>query len=405
MKAKLYFFLFCVFVVENLFATSFKVEYRRSVDGKWWDITATSLVDNIVVSDVRVNRGNCKNDFNLRQKIIAKPTKEQENQGKINSIPIGGKWREPKDLDYAEKYKKEILEFKIQKHKDSWQDKDGICHPAKDWSYRLRGLTETSEWSTSGTPEVQLSQEDIKKMEVAYQKYFCPPIAELYEEYYKVIREKGMQEAMDYPLYKHEKDLVTEFTKEENLAKILPKNILGFSMKEKCPMCNVDTCSDDDPMNFYSNREKNRYCNYQFDIDDLQELRNQTYLFKLSSLSYHDFMNISGDIDRAINHLSRPNEHKQREVTELKQLGVKFKRSEVPDESFSSHYPTLPPFMMIVDEVVEKPKPKPQPSTKESVPKATLKFGQSAVFSVPLSCRILEVQLMTNKGTETYNFK
>lgn len=86
---------------------------------------------------------------------------------------------------------------------------------------------------TSGTPEVQLSQEDIKKMEVAYKEYFCPAIEKVYEKYYNVIREKGMQESRSYPLHKYLED---ELSKEENLQKILP--------------------------NFYSNRDKNRYCDY-----------------------------------------------------------------------------------------------------------------------------------------------
>ena len=141
--------------VENLLAANFKVEYKQNrQNGREWDITATSLVNNITLNDVRVNRGNCKNDFNLRQMTAAmiiaktKPTKEQENQMKIDNVSIGIKWREPKDLDYAEKYKKEILELKIQKHKNLWQDEDGICRLAKDWSYSFRELAETSEWST-----------------------------------------------------------------------------------------------------------------------------------------------------------------------------------------------------------------------------------------------------------------
>lgn len=408
-KTKLYIIpIFIVFVVENLLAANFKVEYKQNrQNGREWDITATSLVNNITLNDVRVNRGNCKNDFNLRQMTTAmimaktKPTKEQENQMKIDGVSIGMKWREPKDLDYAEKYKKEILELKIQKHKNLWQDKDGICRLAKDWFYSFRELAETSEWSTSGTPEVQLSQEDIKKMEVAYKEYFCPAIEKVYEGYYDSIRENGIEESRTY-MHKHIPKLEAELSKEENLQKILPKNVLGFSMREKCPLCYVDTCSDDDPTNFYSNRDKNRYCDYQFKMDDLQKLRMNTSLFNPCS-SHNDctIMGISNDIDRAIHGLTSKPSY-QRNIAELKQLGVKFKRTEVPDEYFSATYPTLPPFAMIVDEIVEKPKKKTAPSSK---PKLTLKYGQSVVFSVPLSCRILEVQLISDKGTETYNFK
>lgn len=284
MKAKLYFFLFCVFVVENLFATNFKVEYRRSVDGKWWDITATSLVDNIVVSDVRVNRGNCKNDFNLRQKTAAiitaknKPlTLEEKINIEINMTHIGDKWEEPKDLDYAEKYKKEILEQKIQDHKMKWQDKDGVCRIAKDWlSYFVR-LGEKM-------PKVQLSQDDIKKMERASQEYFCPTMTRVYEKYYEALREMAREKEVVAPFSagllqdKYARELLNELSKEENLTKILPKNVLGFSMREKCPLCNVDTCNnnddddDDDDDDIVSKWSKNQYCDYKFDMDDVQKM-------------------------------------------------------------------------------------------------------------------------------------
>jgi len=72
-KNKLYITLvFIVFGVENLLAANFKVEYKQNrQNGREWDITATSLVNNITLNDVRVNRGNCKNDFNLRQMTAA----------------------------------------------------------------------------------------------------------------------------------------------------------------------------------------------------------------------------------------------------------------------------------------------------------------------------------------------
>lgn len=215
-------------------------------------------------------------------------------------------------------------------------------------------------------------------MEVAYKEYFCPSIEKIYEGYYDSIRENGIEESRTY-MHKHIPKLEAELSKEENLQKILPKNVLGFSLREKCPMCNVDIC------------------------EDLHTLRDRVdrELDRITSYTHNNFLNISRDMNGVIYGLASKPSY-QSSIAELKQLGVKFKRTEVPDEHFSEKYPALPPFIMIVDEIMEKPKKKTSPSTK---PKLTLKYGQSVVFSVPLSYRILEVQLMSDKGTETYNFK
>lgn len=422
--------ILAILIGSTLQAANFKVTWRAQGGNNNKLVAITALQDGIVLNDAKVNRGNCKSTFGLQKAVYLQANRVPTPQATRISLiyPKKPYPKTPKELaDYLPK----IFAGKSKMCYGTERALDKLDRDIQDLENTLE--TKNYEQGNEQIPAqikqdlAQLKQ-DREKLFPAYEEFFCPTenkVSELIEQSLRESQATKFEAAVRESDISDWNEYVAAHPDQKENLKLLTYKWGDYAFYVGLKLCEADEDCKGRISDEYVEEVNAMDDNQLKEMDSILNEFAPKITLKQPENEWRNKAEIAGMIDywktgvgdeyyrvdmQEIYSIAQELDlnlerwiEDEKKFKEYTNQGIKFEEEPNNNLGRGNSHLYLYPYIALTKGSAEIA-PKVKPSQVKQPTGIKLKYGQSFEFGVDVGCQILDVQLSSNKGVETFKF-